>query len=94
MAPLTYRVGRVLVRGVQHIAMPNIVAGRAIVPELIQGDANPAAMAAAARDVLETPGRRAGMIADLRDVRARLGRGGAAVRAAEIAVEMMTGASA
>jgi len=35
-------------------------------------------------------GRRAAMIADLRAVRAQLGRGGAATRAADIAVEMMT----
>jgi lipid-A-disaccharide synthase len=91
MAGLTYGVGRLLVRGVRHIAMPNIVAGREIVPELIQAAATPAAMAAAALAVLEAPGRRAAMVADLREVRARLGRGGAAARAAEIAVEMMAG---
>ncbi len=88
-AALTYAVGRLLIRGVEHIGMPNIVAGREIVPELLQGQATGARIAAAARDILETPGRRAAMVADLRSVRARLGRGGAAARAADIAAEML-----
>jgi lipid-A-disaccharide synthase len=91
MSALTYAVGRLLVRGVRHIAMPNIVAGRAIVPELLQGAAHGASIAAAARDVLERPGRREEMVRELRAVRTRLGRGGAAERAADIAAEMLGG---
>lgn len=91
LSRVTYALGRLLVRGVRHIAMPNIVAGRAIVPELIQGAATPEAVAAAARDILDTPGKRAQMVADLGAVRGRLGRGGAAARAADIAVEMLAG---
>ncbi len=89
LAPITYALGRLLIRGVRHIAMPNIVAGREIVPELLQGAATGSAIAAAARDILETPERRAAMVAELRGVRARLGRGGAAARAADIAAEML-----
>jgi lipid-A-disaccharide synthase len=91
MARLTYALARLLVRGVQHIAMPNIVAGRAIVPELVQGAATGPAIAAAAREILDAPGRRATMVEELRAVRARLGRGGAAERAADIAGEMLAG---
>lgn len=94
MARLTYAVARLLVRGVRHAALPNIVAGREIVPELLQAEANGTAIAAAARSILESPGRRAEMVAALRDVRTRLGRGGAAARAADIAVEMLAGAPA
>jgi lipid-A-disaccharide synthase len=89
VARLTYALARLLVRGVEHIAMPNIVAGRSIVPELLQGAASGPTIAAAARKVLETPGRREAMIAELRAVRTRLGRGGAAARAADIAAEML-----
>ena len=89
LARITYALGRILIRGVRHIAMPNIVAGDMIVPELLQGAATPEAIAAAARDILETPGRRAAMVIALQAVRARLGRGGAAARAAEIATEML-----
>jgi lipid-A-disaccharide synthase len=89
MAPLTYAIARMLVRGVRHIAMPNIVAEREIVPELIQHEADAPHIAATVRSILETPGRRAAMVADLRAVRAQLGRGGAAARAADIAAEML-----
>ncbi len=34
--PLTYSLGRLLVRGIRHIAMPNILADRACVPEFVQ----------------------------------------------------------
>jgi lipid-A-disaccharide synthase len=93
LARLTYALGRLLIHGVRHIAMPNIVAGREIVPELLQGAATGPAIAAVAREVLETPGRRAAMIEELRAVRARLGRGGAAARAADIAAEMLARAT-
>jgi lipid-A-disaccharide synthase len=89
VARFTYVVARALVRGVSHIAMPNIVAGREIVPELLQGDVSGTAIAAQAHDILEGPGRRAAMVADLRAVRQQLGRGGAATRAADIAAEML-----
>jgi lipid-A-disaccharide synthase len=89
VARLTYALARVLVRGVRHIGMPNIVAGRGIVPELLQGAVTGPRLAAEARAILETPGRREDMIADRRAVRARLGRGGAAARAAAIAAEML-----
>ena len=69
--------------------MPNIVAGREIVPELLQRRATGAAIAAVARAILDEPGRRATMITDLREVRRRLGTGGAARRAATIAAEML-----
>jgi lipid-A-disaccharide synthase len=91
MAGLTYVVGRLLIRGVQHIAMPNIIAGRSVVPELIQGAATGERIAGAAADILETPGRRDAMQAELRALRSRLGGGGAAARAADIAVEMLEG---
>ncbi len=42
-----------------------------------------------ARAILDDPSRHAAITAELREVRRRLGRGGAADRAATIAVEMM-----
>jgi lipid-A-disaccharide synthase len=89
LAPLTYALGRVLVRGVSYIGMPNIVAGREVVPELLQGRATPENIATAARSILDDPARHAATVNDLRDVRRRLGRGGAAGRAAAIAFEML-----
>ena len=89
LSPLTFALGRLLVRGVSPLGMPNIVAGREVVPELLQRDVTGANIAAAARAILDDPARQATMRAGLREVRQRLGRGGAADRAAAIAVEMM-----
>jgi lipid-A-disaccharide synthase len=89
LSPVTFALGRLLVRGVSHVGMPNIVAGRAVVPELLQGEATGPRIAAEARTILEDPARQGAMRAGLRDVRGALGRGGAAMRAAAIAAEMM-----
>lgn len=89
LGPLSYGLGRVLVRGVRWIGMPNIVAGRQVVPELLQRQASGTRIAAAARAILDDPARHARIVEDLREVRRRLGRGGAAGRAAAIAAEML-----
>jgi len=89
LAPLTAVVARVLVRGVTHIGLPNVVAGREIVPELVQGDVTPERVAQEAEAILADPARRTRLIEDLRGVRARLGDPGAAERAADMAVALL-----
>ena len=89
LGPLSYGLGRVLVRGVRWIGMPNIVADREVVPELLQRRVTGARIAAEARVLLDDPVGYATMVEGLRDVRRRLGRGGAARRAAAIALEML-----
>jgi lipid-A-disaccharide synthase len=88
MSSITYIAARMLVRGVDFIGMPNILAGRGIVPELIQGDVTPANLVRAAEPLLVEPlhGETA---AALRAVRASLGAPGAADRVAAMALEMM-----
>ena len=94
LGPLSYGLGRLLVRGVRYIGMPNIVADREVVPELLQSQASGPRIAAAAQAILGDRVRYAGMVEDLREVRHRLGRGGAAGRAAAIALEMLGGQGA
>jgi lipid-A-disaccharide synthase len=72
--------------------MPNLIAGRAVVPELLQEDADPARIAEALLALLAGPARE-GPLAALAEVRAALGGGGAAARAAAIAEEMTRGAA-
>jgi len=85
VSPLTYALARRLV-SVEHIGMPNIILGRGVFPELIQSDVTPAALAAAVRDVYA---RREELAGDLAEIRGRLGRPGAAERAARLALELM-----
>jgi lipid-A-disaccharide synthase len=81
LSPLTYALGRPLVR-LDRFAMVNLIAGRDVVPELIQGDFTPERLASELTRLLDEPGRRDAMRRDLADVRARLGGPGASERAA------------
>jgi lipid-A-disaccharide synthase len=82
VAPLTYRLGKPLLH-VDTYAMANLVAGRRVVPELIQDAFTPQAAAAEALRVLTDPVYAARVKVELGDVRARLGTPGASRRAAE-----------
>lgn len=67
---------------VPYAALPNILAGREIVPELLQDRMTPGAIAEAAAAILRDPGRQSAMREALRQVAAGLGPPGAAARAA------------
>jgi len=90
LAPLTYALARLIVR-VPFIGMPNLIAERQIVPELIQHEVTPARIAAAARQLLEDPQAYRVIQESLREVRRRLGPGGAAERAAGLILDMLRG---
>lgn len=87
LAPLTYRLGKPFVR-VDAYAMANLVAGRRVVPELIQDAFTPEAVAAEALDILTNEARASQMRRDLRVVRERLGGPGASARAARAVVDV------
>jgi lipid-A-disaccharide synthase len=70
-------------------AMVNLIAGRKIVPELIQGDFTAEGLAGEVGKLLESPDARVEQRRGLADVRARLGSGGAIERAAEIIAKML-----
>jgi lipid-A-disaccharide synthase len=78
---------RRLVR-VESLAMPNLIAGAPIVPEFLQGDADPSRIADAVLALIAGPARDR-QLAALADVCAQLGDGGAARRGAAIADEML-----
>ncbi len=89
VSPVSYFLGRRFVR-VSHFAMVNLIAGRQVVPELIQRDFTPERVLQEALRLLD--GRAPSverMRADLAEVRARLGQPGASARAAEaVAAEL------
>ena len=82
VAPLTYWVGRAVVR-VPFLGMVNLLAEREIAREFLQGAARPGDIAAETLRLLDEKGdARARQIAELRGVVERLGGGGAAKQAA------------
>jgi lipid-A-disaccharide synthase len=79
---LSYLVGRLFVR-VAHFALVNLLAGRAVVPELLQRQASPDRMAAALEPLLADGPARAEQLRGLAEVRSSLGAPGAPRRVAE-----------
>ncbi len=88
MSRLTYAIARRLVE-VPHIAMPNLILERAVLPELVQNEATPARMAAELRRFLDDEGYRRRTLEALAGVREQLVRPGAALAAADLALEML-----
>ena len=88
VSPFSYILGRYLVK-VSFIGLVNLVAGRAIAPELIQGNATGSRLAEEGLTILEDERVRGKMISDLQLVKERLGRSGASRGAASIARDMM-----
>ena len=88
MSPFSYWLGKMLVRGVDFIGMPNVLGGRLIVPELIQSEVTPMNLVRAAEPML-APALREEVAGALASLRTRLGTPGAAARVAAIALEMI-----
>jgi lipid-A-disaccharide synthase len=88
VSPLTYMFSRALAK-VPHIGLANLVAGREIVPELIQSEATDTRLAEEGIRILEDENVSREMRKNLRLVCGQLGHGGASTRAASIAGEMM-----
>lgn len=79
----TYYAGRNLIR-VKYVGLPNLVAGRSIVPELLQEEARPELIAREALKLLADPERMEAQSRELALLRSRLGPAGVADRVARL----------
>lgn len=86
-AALTYLLGKLLVK-IPNIGLPNIIAGRRIVPELLQNDANPQAIARETLTLLMDKQAQDTVKAGLAEIKESLGRTGAVQRVAEVILEV------
>lgn len=82
VAPLSWRVGRRLVK-LTHFAMPNLIAGREIVRELVQQGLTAGNLANEVRALVNDGLRRAQQLEDLAEVRSHLQAGRTTETAAE-----------
>ena len=78
---LTYLAARLVVK-VKHLGMPNVLAGKEIVPEFIQHRARPEVIAQALLTLLDHPEKRRLMLAEFDAIMAPLGKEGASAEAA------------
>ncbi len=90
VAPLTYAAAKVLVK-IRFIGIVNILAGRQVVREFVQGAAEPRAVAAETRALLEDPAKRESLIRDLAETCSQLGGAGAHDRAAGAVARWLLG---
>lgn len=81
MSPISYGVAKALIK-VKYAGLPNIVAGREVVPELIQGKATPENIAREILSILNDEEKRGSITRAYGGIKKSLGEGGASDRAA------------
>jgi len=88
VSPLSYWIGKKVIK-VPSIGLPNLVAQKKIVPELIQNEVSTERLTREALSLLGDRERREDMVKDLIKVREKLGSVSASQRTAQIALETM-----
>ena len=89
LSPLTAGIARLLVR-TPMFAMVNLIAGRRVVPELVQKDFTPDRLANEVIRLLDSTEARAEMRLGLAEIREKLGPPGAIERAADLIAGMLS----
>ena len=88
LSPFTYWLGKQLVK-IPYIGLPNIIAGRAIVKELIQDAVTSESLAAEIEALLIDGSYRQACLQGLQQVKEKLGDGGGSKNMADLALEML-----
>lgn len=88
VAPLSYAIGRRLIK-IPFAGLPNIIAGREIVREFIQEDAQPDMLCAEMQKLLDDSAYARQIRADLESVQEKLGQPGCSQRVAGMIAEMV-----
>lgn len=88
VSPKTYFLGKMLTK-LKNFTLVNLIAGRSVIPELLQDHVTPVNIARELALILEEKDVREKILSGLSDVREKLGNPGASQRAAEIAMELI-----
>ncbi len=88
VSEISYYAGRHLIQA-KFVGLPNLLAGRSIVPELLQHDANAGTIADCALSFLRDPELIEGQKGELERICRLLGEPGVSSRVAELALEMI-----
>jgi lipid-A-disaccharide synthase len=87
LSPLTYRIVRRLIR-IPYVALPNILAGRFVVPEFLQDEASPEVLAQALLNALDDRTLEPALAATFAAMHRTLAQG-AADRAADVVMQFL-----
>ncbi len=85
---LTYLIGKLLIN-IPYIGLPNILAGKMIVKELIQNDAQPEKLASEVERILKDSDYCDSIRGSLKTVKRKLGKGGGKRNIAALAAKML-----
>ncbi|KAF3978327.1 MAG: lipid-A-disaccharide synthase [Methylococcales symbiont of Iophon sp. n. MRB-2018] len=88
LSAITYYFAKKLVK-TKFIGLPNIIAGKGIIKELIQVAASKENLAAEVHKILENTVYRTTMLNDLAEVKKKLGKGGGSKNMAVLALQMI-----
>lgn len=88
VSPISYWLGRALIK-VNAIGLVNLIAGKKIVPELVQDEANPETIADVVIEMLNNPKNLEAIRYNLLKTCEKLGGAGASDRTADIAIRML-----
>ena len=88
LSTLTYWLGRLLVN-IKFIGLPNIIAGRGIVRELIQDELTAKNLSEEILRLLQDGHHREACLAGLQEVKTQLGDGGGTAKMADLILEML-----
>lgn len=88
VSPRTYKLGRMLVK-LQWFSLVNLIAGKTVIPELLQDEVTPENIARELSAILKDGKERDIMLHGFSEVRKKLGKPGASRRAANIALSMV-----
>jgi len=88
LAPLTYQLGKLLVK-IDFFSLVNLIAGYAAVPELLQHEVTAARIVTELSAITTMPARRQAMQLALKEVKEKLGGSGASEKAANVALGML-----
>ncbi len=88
LSALTYFLGKYLVH-TKFIGLPNIIAGKSVIKELIQHDVSEENLAEEIAKILDDKDYKKQMLAELVVVKKKLGQGGGSKNMADLAMEML-----
>ncbi len=85
----SYWLGKLIIRVLPFFSLPNLIAGRQIIPELLQDAVTPKRLLASIRPLLGAGKARSEMLAGFDEIKKQLGSAGAARRTARLALQLM-----